>query len=92
MREALRERAEKLDGIYAGNPKRATARSTTEMMLRVFVGISVVVISFSGMHWTSVTPLSTVPLRILDLIRFRTTFYQRIGVQSREAPLEMDER
>jgi transposase len=40
VRKALQEQGEKLDGFYAGNPKRVTARPTTEMMLRAFVGIS----------------------------------------------------
>ncbi len=38
VREALQAKAEKLDHLYAGNPKRATARPTTEMMLRSFTG------------------------------------------------------
>ena len=54
VREALREKDEKLDGIYAGNPKRATARPTTEMMLRTFVGITLVVVSLCGVDSYSV--------------------------------------
>ena len=40
VREALQAKAETLDRLDAGNPKRATARPTTEMMLRTFTGIS----------------------------------------------------
>jgi transposase len=82
VREALREKAAKLDGIYPGNPKRATARPTTEMMLRVFVGISMVVVNFGGMDRHSVTPLNSVQSRILDLLGFPATIYQGLGEQS----------
>jgi transposase len=79
VREALREKAEKLDGIYPGNPKRSTARPTTEMMLRAFVGISMVVLSLGGTDRYSVTPLNAVQSRILDLLRFPPSIYQRLG-------------
>jgi len=82
VREALREKGEKLNGIYAGNPKRATARPTTEMMLKAFEGISVAVISFGEKTWQSVTNLNTVQLRILDLLGFPTEIYQGLGAQS----------
>ncbi|MDD5267678.1 MAG: hypothetical protein PHO08_11190 [Methylococcales bacterium] len=36
VRQSLQEQDAKLDTIYAGNPKRATAKPTTEMMLRAF--------------------------------------------------------
>lgn len=82
VREALREKAEKLDGIYPGNPKRATARPTTEMMLQAFEGISLVVSSFGGKDWFNVTPLNAVQSRILDLLGFPSTIYQGLGEQS----------
>ena len=81
VREALQEKGEKLDGIYPGNPKRATARPTTEMMLRAFVGISMVVSSFGGTEWRSVTPLNAVQSRILELLGFPLLIYQRLGEQ-----------
>jgi transposase len=82
VREALRKKDEKLDGIYAGNPKRATARPTTEMMLKAFEGVSMAVISFGKKTWQSVTMLNAVQLRILDLLEFPTGIYQGLGVQS----------
>lgn len=82
VREALRKKAVKLNGIYAGNPKRATARPTTEMMLKTFEGISVAAISFGDKIWQSVTKLNTVQSRILDLLGFPTTIYQGLGAQS----------
>jgi len=34
VREALQKQEEKLDHIYVGNPKRATVKPATEMILR----------------------------------------------------------
>jgi transposase len=89
VREALREKSEKLDGIYAGNQKRATARPTTEMMLKVFVGISLIVVNLGEASWRSVTPLNTVQSRILDLLDFPATIYQGLRQHSGELTLEM---
>ncbi len=91
VREALREKAEKLDGIYAGNPKRETARPTTEMMLRAFVGITLVVISLGGMDSYSVTPLNTVQSRILGLLGFPTAIYQELPTRSNDVAFKMSE-
>jgi transposase len=75
VREALRERQEKLACIYAGNPKRATARPTTELMLRAFTGINRVEVSQGETSWHSVTPLNPVQIRILDLLGLPVTIY-----------------
>ena len=75
VREALHKNAEKLAGIYAGNPKRATARPTTEMMLKAFSGINSVEVSLSETSWHSVTPLNVVQMRILDLLGLPATIY-----------------
>ena len=91
VREALREKGEKLDGIYAGNPKRATAKPTTEMMLKAFVGLSLVVISLGGMDSSIVTPLNPVQSRILDLLGFPAAIYQGLATRSAEVAFKMSE-
>ena len=48
VRKALQEQDAKLDNIYAGNPKRATAKPTTEMMLRAFCGLNLIIINLNG--------------------------------------------
>lgn len=40
VRQRLQQAGTRLSGLYPGNPKRATARPTTEMMLRVFTGLT----------------------------------------------------
>ena len=91
VRKALQEQNEKLDGIYAGNPKRATARPTTEMMLRAFVGISLAVVSSGGIDHHRVSPLNAVQSRILALLGSSTAIYQGLALQFMEADTKMGE-
>ena len=91
VRKALQEQDEKLDGIYAGNPKRATVRPTTEMMLRAFIGIHLVTVNFDGTDWRSVSPLNTVQSRILALLGFPAAIYQALAGQSGEVASKMGE-
>ena len=91
VRKALQEKGEKLDGIYAGNPKRATIRPTTEMMLRAFVGIHLVTVNFGGASRHNVLPLNTVQSRILALLGFPAVVYQALGGQSWEGGGKMGE-
>ena len=91
VRSALQEQGEKLDGIYAGNPKRATVRPTTEMMLRAFVGIHLVTANFGGTNWHNVPPLNTVQSRILVLLGFPVAIYQTLGEESWEVGGKMGE-
>jgi len=92
-REALRKMAEKLSLIYAGNPKRCTAKPTTEMMLRAFTGINAIEVSLGETNWHSVTPLNAVQTRILDLLGLPATIYQGPDRQaeSKELALEISE-
>lgn len=78
VRQALREQGAKLDKLYAGNPKRATATPTTEMMLRVFRGIYLTVVNFNGADRCCVTPLNAAQTHILTLLGFPPTIYQRL--------------
>jgi transposase len=91
VRKALQEQGEKLDGIYAGNPKRATVRPTTGMMLRAFAGIYLVTVNFGGTDRRSVPPLNTLQSRILTLLGFPATIYQALGEQSWEVGGKMGE-
>jgi transposase len=91
VRTALQQQGEKLDGIYAGNPKRATVRPTTEMMLRAFAGIHLVTVGFAGTNWHSVSPLGAVQSRILALLGFPAAIYQALASQSEEVASKMGE-
>ena len=57
-----------LTGIYAGNPKRGTARPTTERMLAAFEGIHLLVMPSETRTRCFLTRLSDVQERILALL------------------------
>jgi hypothetical protein len=84
IREALQKQEEKLAHIYAGNPKRATAKPTTEMMLRAFCGLNLIILNVNGTDCCCMTQLNTVQARILALLRTPASLYQGIAGQSAE--------
>ena len=92
VRKSLQEEDEKLAGIYAGNPKRATAKPTTEMMLAVFRGLSLTIISIDGHERYCMTSLSPVQIRILTLLSFPLTIYHELAEQSEKLAIKMGER
>ena len=91
VRKALQEEGAKLDGIYAGNPRRATAKPTTEMMLGAFRGLNLVVVNVNEADRFRMTALNAVQTRILGLIGFPPTIYQGIEMQSGKLVVKMGE-
>ncbi|MGQ3892782.1 IS1634 family transposase [Legionella sp. CNM-4043-24] len=79
VREALLKKEEKLSGIYKGNPKRATARPTAEMMLGTFRGISLMVMSLHDSRYVTLTPLTAVQVRILTLLGLAASVYTNLA-------------
>lgn len=78
VRANLAQAAEPLTGLYAGQPKRATAQPTTEMLLRAFRGINLVLFAAAGQstgHLPSLTPLQE---RILTLWAVPRDTYSRL--------------
>lgn len=73
-----------LTGVYRGNPKRGTARPTTERMLGAFEHINLLLIpsdlSSAGQKVCFVTPLSPVQERILALLGLPTSLYTSLQV------------
>jgi transposase len=90
-RRNLNQRGEKLSGIYPGNPKRATARPTTEMMLRAFEGMTLTFITQGGKQGVHITPLSSVQQRILELIGLSPDIYLKLSQHFSEATFKMSE-
>jgi transposase len=76
----------KLDGIYAGNPKRATAQPTTERLLVSFQEITVVLIAVGGQIYTELTTLNPLQQKILQLLNFPSHIYTRLSSQSDDPP------
>lgn len=92
VRKSLQEEDEKLTGIYAGNPKRATAKPTTEMMLAVFRGLSLTIVNIAAHERYFMTSLSPVQIRILTLLSFPLTIYHELARQSEKLAIKMSER
>jgi transposase len=78
-RKRLADSDEKLSGIYAGNPKRATSHPTTEAMLQAFKGIYLSVVTIGEQVLYHVTPLSDVQAKILSLLDFPIDIYTQLA-------------
>ena len=78
VRQRLAELQEKLPGLYAGNPKRATDRPTAEIMLAAFKGIYLSVVTLGEQVLYHVTPLSEVQVKILSLLDFPVDIYAQL--------------
>jgi transposase len=77
---------DKIAGLYAGNPKRATARPTAERLLEAFEDITLTVIEWPHPTRCHVTSLSAVQLRILEMLGFSLKVYARLKAVSIEPP------
>ncbi|MFW0860083.1 MAG: IS1634 family transposase [Dehalococcoidia bacterium] len=86
VRRRLAAENEKLAGLYAGNPKRSTARPTTESLLRAFRGIALTVITAGKQIQRHLTPLSNLQRQILRLLDFPLHIYSRLAAAYREPP------
>ncbi|MFQ5343312.1 MAG: IS1634 family transposase [Anaerolineae bacterium] len=79
VRQALQSQPETLSGLYPGQPTRTTDRPTTERLLRAFKGITLSIIDLPGQHIRHVTPLSSLQVRILQLLRFSDSIYTELA-------------
>ena len=75
VRRSLQQAKDKLMGLSAGQPKRATARPTTEQILHAFQGITLIVWRSGATQESQLTPLTPVQKRILKLLKFPATLY-----------------
>jgi len=91
VRQQLQSKGEKLAGIYPGNPKRATARPTTELMLRAFEGVMLTEVAQADEVRVYLTPLSSVQQRILQLLGLSPEIYLRLAQHSSKPLLKMSE-
>lgn len=65
VRDRLRQAGQALTGLYAGNPKRETARPTAERLLRTFRNVVLTIVRLPGQTIRQVTPLSDLQWQIL---------------------------
>jgi transposase len=78
-RRQLAQQSEPLQGLYAGNPKRATLRPSAERLLQAFADITLYRIPSDHAASYQVTPLSSLQLRILALLSIPETVYTALA-------------
>ncbi len=76
VRKELKSAGETLSGLYAGNPKRQTARPTTKRLLKAFGSIYLSVVHLPNQAIRHVTPLSALQKRILVLLGIEPAIYE----------------
>jgi transposase len=86
VRQRLAAARTTLAGLYAGNPKRATARPTTERLLKGFEGLTLTIIREGRRRRYHLTPLSRVQRRMLTLLNFPVDIYTRLCPDSHKPP------
>jgi transposase len=84
VRRQLAAEGETLSGLYAGNPKRQTARPTAERLLEAFQEVTLTVIEGVGQVYLHLTALSPLQERILELLGFSSRVYRRLCTVSHE--------
>jgi transposase len=82
VRRALASSEESLAGLSAGQPRRATARPTSEALLRAFRGTSLVLLPGGPGPPRQVTALSALQERILALLDLPADTYSRLSLDS----------
>ena len=85
-RSQLDKAGEKLCGLYAGNPRRATERPTTEMLLRAFKDIFLSFVQIEGRSYCHITPLSELQSKILGLLNLSSSIYSALAPNSSNLP------
>lgn len=86
VRQALADHPKPLSGLYPGNPKRATARPTAELLLASFRDITLVMVNAGGQTYAHLTELTALQHRILQTLNFPVSIYTRLGPESGEPP------
>ena len=86
VRRRLAMAKTRLEGLYVGNPKRATAHPTAERLLEAFQGLTLTIIREGRRRRRHLTPLSRVQQRILALLDFPVAIYTRLCPDSHKPP------
>ena len=85
-RRQLAAAGAKLAGLYAGNPRRETARPTAERLLEAFRDITLTISEGPEQTTRHFTTLSPLQQRILEILGFSSELYTRLCTVSAEPP------
>src|SRR5713226_6241696 len=91
VRQQLAQQQHALAGLYAGNPKRATRRPTSEALLKAFKGLHLTALTQHAHTVYHVTPLSALQERIMALLGFPLAVYSTLALHSGELTFKMSE-
>jgi transposase len=86
VRQRLAAARTVLAGLYAGNPTRATARPTTERLLKRVEGLTLTIIREGRNRRSHLTPLSRVQRRMLTRLHFPVDISTRLCPDSHTPP------
>jgi transposase len=78
VRERLRQEGSKVQGIYAGQSGRKTARPSAELLLEAMKTISVSVVEVNGQTHALLSPLTEVQKRLLELWDLPPDLYENV--------------
>ena len=82
VRRALKREQAELVGLYKENPKKATVTPTKERLLQAFSNITLTVVRFPDRVVRHVTPLTSVQVHILELLRLSLNIYRSLAENS----------
>jgi transposase len=86
LRKKLQESGQSLQGLYPGQPGRKTKRPSAELLLEAFKGVSLTVLLVAGQLVLSVTPLSVLQQRLLELWDLPADLYLRLTLHFPKPP------
>jgi transposase len=86
VRRRLTQEEETLSGVYAGNPKRSTARPSAELLLEAFEHITLTVVTIGEQVHRHLTPLSETQQKILMLLDLSPTIYTQLVANPSNSP------
>jgi len=82
VRQRLAESQTTLAGLYAGNPKRTTARPSAEALLEAFQDIHLNLVHIGQQVHRHITPLSELQQKILALLDLPRSIYEDLAAHS----------
>jgi transposase len=86
LRKKLHEEGQTLKGLYPGQPGRQATRPSAELLLQAFKGIHLTVLLVGGQLITSITTLSALQLRLLELWDLPSDLYLRLTFHFGQPP------
>lgn len=79
VRNKLKATKQIVKELYAGNPGRATNKPTTNMLLRAFKNITLVIVPIENKNFVKISDFKPIQLKILELLDISPEIYSRFN-------------